>query len=515
MKKLNNLKYLFLLAAIFTLSGCDKSFVAKNQNPAAINTLDPGLLFTNAEFSVYPGSYEGEQTIVQQFLNAYNLGATTGFNFNTNNDNYNNPRWNSEYPNSIKLIEQIIFLIKSDPTHSNLYNMTRIWRAYNYMTLVDAYGDVPYSQAGKAFTGSVFNPAYDKSVDIYADIYNELHTATAALSTSNEYVGADLFFGGSSGNLSTQITEWKRLGYSLMLRLGMRYVKYDVTKAKTIAQEAFAGGVMQSVTDNVYLGFNATYNNQLNNGPRTVNPYYYYLADPFVTQLKTTKDPRLKYISGMYADPNTIATTIPDTLTADQFGFPVGYDQTTIKAKSDYRGGKGAGQNYSQLNYNVFGSASAPVFFITYAQTSLLLAEATFRGYITGGSTANQYYNAGVQASMDEYQKYPNATAIPLTAENSYLAQASVAYSAGNELAQINTQYWIASFGNGAEAFANFRRSGFPALSPNLYNNNLNGGFARRFAYPFNESSVNTANYQAAVASMGADNLTTRVFWDK
>jgi hypothetical protein len=37
---------------------------------------------------------------------------------------------------------------------------------------------------------------------------------------------------------------------------------------------------------------------------------------------------------------------------------------------------------------------------------------------------------------------------------------------------------------NGAEGFANWRRSGFPVLQPNMYNNNLNGGFVRRMAYP-------------------------------
>ncbi|MBD0377141.1 MAG: SusD/RagB family nutrient-binding outer membrane lipoprotein, partial [Flavisolibacter sp.] len=80
---------------------------------------------------------------------------------------------------------------------------------------------------------------------------------------------------------------------------------------------------------------------------------------------------------------------------------------------------------------------------------------------------------------------------------------------------QINTQYWIASFLNGPEAWANFRRSGFPALSPNRFNQNLQGGFVRRMAYPVAESNVNTENYKAAVTSIGGkDDLTTRVFWD-
>ena len=86
-------------------------------------------------------------------------------------------------------------------------------------------------------------------------------------------------------------------------------------------------------------------------------------------------------------------------------------------------------------------------------------------------------------------------------------------------LEQINTQYWIASFLNGPEAFANFRRTGFPALAPNPYgqpNNRMsNGTFIRRITYPTSELSVNTTNVNAAIAVQGADKLDTRVWWDK
>ena len=69
---------------------------------------------------------------------------------------------------------------------------------------------------------------------------------------------------------------------------------------------------------------------------------------------------------------------------------------------------------------------------------------------------------------------------------------------------------------NGTEAFANFRRSGFPALSPDTYPGsvNLNGGFIRRLSYPNVEASANTGNYTAAATAIGGDVLTSKVFWD-
>jgi len=517
MKKLN--RYILFPLAIFSLAGCDKDFKDINTNPYALTTINPALLFTNAQRTTHPGFWEGEQTIVQQFLNAYNTGATAGFNFNEDNNNFNFPRWNDNYPNSIKLMEQVISMIKDDPSRNNLYQQVRIWKSYVFMTMVDTYGDVPYSQAGKAFLEATFYPKYDKDEVIYESLYAEIKAAATALDNTKDLVKEDLLYG-TSADAATQVAQWKKFAYSLLLRLGMRYSKIDVAKARSIVAEAYNGGLMQSNSDNALIRFTPIYTNQLNNGPRATNPYFYYLAEPFVNKLKSTSDPRLKYISGKYADPNQALALVPDTTTANQYGFPVGYDQLTVPAYPGYRGTNGAGQNYSQLNFLVFGSATAPVFYVTNAQTKLLLAEAAFKGWLTGlagAQTAQQYYEAGVRASMDEYNQYPNvqSPAIPLALQNSYLTVPSIAWTDANALNLINTQYWIVSLGNGAESFANFRRTGFPTLNPNRYNDKLQGGFARRFAYPNEESSRNNANYQEAVISIGGnDNLTTRVFWD-
>ena len=466
------------------------------------------------------GNWDGEQTIVQQYLNAYNAGATAGFQFNEDVDQYNAPRW-GVYTGVVKPLVQIISLIKDDPNAKNLYNMARIWKAYAFMTLVDTYGDVPYTEAGKGYLEGINYPKYDKMADIYSDLYNELKTATAALSTSNEYVSSDLFFGGATSSspalIAAQVAHWKKIGYSLLLRLGMRYSKLDAAKAASISQEAFAGGVILSNSDNVVVTqYNNTVQNGFSNLQRTVSPYFYYLTEPFVNQLKTTGDPRLKYVGASYSKPELI-TSVRDTASANQFGFPIGYDQISVLSFPGYRGTKGGGQNYTQLNYDVVASTIAPAFFITNSQTQLLLAEAKFRGWITGGLSTQQYYEAAVRAAMDEWSLFPGtfSPAVSDADKNAYLANPLVAYNDANALKLINTQYWIECFTNGSEGFANWRRSGFPVLQPNSYNNNLNGGFVRRMAYPNAEQAQNPANYAAAVSSMGGDGLTQRIFWDK
>jgi len=523
MKQISCLLIFFVTA--HCLVSCTKGFEQLNQNPYAIRKLDPGLLFTGAERGMNIGSWDGEQTIVQQYINAYNTGATAGFQFNLDIDGYSNDRWGA-YTGVVKPLVQIISIVKDDPAYKNLYSMTRIWKAFAFMTLVDTYGDVPYSDAGKIFLEGIAYPKYDKMANIYADLYTELKTATAALSASNEYVTGDLFFGGSTtptAALTTaQVAHWKKIGYSLLLRLGMRYSKLDPAKAASIVQEAFAGGVILSNSDNVVITqYNGTVPNGFSNLQRNISPYFYYLAEPFVNQLKSTADPRLKFIGASYANPTTITST-RDTTTANQYGFPEGYDAVSFLTAPGSRGAKGGGLNYTQLNYQVMVSTIAPAPLITNAQTQLLLAEAKFRGWITGSTTTQQYYEAGVRAAMDEWNLYPGTftapavSAVSNTEKDNYLL-GPAAYNDPNALNLINTQYWICSITNGPEGFANWRRSGFPALARNTYNNDLvpGGGFVRRMSYPDAEKASNPDNYSAAAASMGGDGLTQRVFWDK
>ncbi|MDB5010894.1 MAG: hypothetical protein JWQ06_1683, partial [Mucilaginibacter sp.] len=151
----------------------------------------------------------------------------------------------------------------------------------------------------------------------------------------------------------------------------------------------------------------------------------------------------------------------------------------------------------------------------TYAQTSLLLAEAVQRGFATG--TVATLYAAGVKAHMDQMAQVDVTAIIPSAAQAAYLALNP--FDPTKALQQINTQYWIASFLNGNEAWANYRRSGFPVLAVNPYpfaDPSVAGGYVHRLPYPLREQSVNSVNYSAAVSHNGGpDNLATRIFWDK
>jgi hypothetical protein len=117
MKKISCL--IIPLAAAICFVGCTKGFEDKNKDPFAITTIDPGLLFTGAERNMNIGSWDGEQTIVQQYMNAYNAGATAGFQFNLDIDGYSNDRWGA-FTGVIKPLVQIISIVKETEFQKSL-----------------------------------------------------------------------------------------------------------------------------------------------------------------------------------------------------------------------------------------------------------------------------------------------------------------------------------------------------------------------------------------------------------
>ena len=116
---------------------------------------------------------------------------------------------------------------------------------------------------------------------------------------------------------------------------------------------------------------------------------------------------------------------------------------------------------------------------------------------------------------------YNGSPDITLQQQDAYLQEPGIVFDPANALKQINEQYWAASFHNWGEAWANFRRSGYPQLSPINYQGedpsvatSDAGGFIHRLPYPLREKSVNATNVSEATARMGGDNLGVRIFWD-
>ena len=191
--------------------------------------------------------------------------------------------------------------------------------------------------------------------------------------------------------------------------------------------------------------------------------------------------------------------------------MPQGFDNSSIppQVAAD---GLASLYDYSQLDRKRLGNPEAPSFLVTYSQTQLLLAEAIVRGWVSGDAKAA--YEAAIAANMEQFSQWPGDTDIAPADIDAYIAANPL--ETGKEIEQINEQYWMSSFLNGPETWANFRRSGFPRVAPNPYpGNDLEGeDFIRRLTYPDSELTVNRENLDVAIARQGPDRLYTRVWWD-
>lgn len=496
-----------LLTSALVLSSCDKGFDELNTNKLVATSLDPVYLMNSGIANTsYPlTTLVFEIAIVQQVISPFG-GALVGGNLNIDNRTRNSGNWQQYYRNVLKYTADVKTATVNDPARSNLYQMARIWHSYASMLLTDSYGDVPYKEASLGYINGTVFPKYDSQQAIYLDILKELDEASAALDAKKAAFSSDILYNGN-------VTRWKSFGYSLLLRAAMRLSKVDPTTAKTYVAKAVAGGLMKANDDDAIVRHSSQYLNAIGDFLNAAEANNYYLAEPFLNYLKSNNDPRLPSIAVRYvgatSGPNQVASRA-STDPKVQIGMPVGSDNGTIGTVAK-NAGLASFYDYSQLDRTRMGATTAPVFLITYAQTQLLLAEAIVRGWATGDAAAA--YTNGIRAHMQNMTRYTDRSAVSAADIATYLQAHPL--ETGKELDLINTQYWVASFLNGPEAFANFRRSGFPALKPNPYKGEITEAFIRRLTYPDSELSVNVGNVQEAIGRQGGDKMDTHVWWDK
>lgn len=508
----NYKKYILTLTfAVGILFSCDEGFDEINTDPVRLTSIDPTFQLNRAIINSAPGynNFTYETTIAKQMITPF-VGVGTGGNLNQDNRGATQGNWFDGYGTTIKNLVDGIASVEGNPNKTNLLAMLRIWKAHEFMVLTDSYGDVPYSQAAKGYLEGIVFPAYDTQESIYNDILADLESAANSLDPTKDAVPQEVLYAGVGSN----ILRWKRLGNSLLLRAAMRLTKINPAKAQQFAAKAIAGGLMESNVDNAVIRHSADFRNGLGTELNGGQAGFYYIDRDFMTFLKDNNDPRLRSIAVRYVGAKTKGDQKPAKANFDpsvQIGMPQGFDNTTIPSQVSADGLQSL-YDYSELDRLRMGSPEAPSFMVTYSQTMLLKAEAIFRGWATGD--LDDTYEKGIRAHMQQMDSWPGDTKVADADAEAYIqAQPLVA---GKELEQINTQYWVSSFLNGHETWANFRRSGFPDVSPNPLQGDLTTeDFIRRLTYPDSEKTVNSENLEEAVSRQGPDKLDTRVWWDK
>lgn len=507
---------IFLGAATLSLlfCSCDNGFEEMNVNPNASIEVIPEYLFTNAQLSTVNVNYTGGAYLtigqsMQHFATYKEVPAAGDKYFNFG---YSTGNWNS-YSGAVIQLQQVIDAVTEDALGVNKLSVARIWRAYMFHRLTDLYGDIPYGDAAKALSDKDYSPKYDLQEDIYADLLKELDESINAFDAAQPTFGnADLMYGGD-------ITKWKKFGYSLMLRLGMRLTEVDPSLAQTWVEKAISGGVILNDSDVATIayvdGSQTASRNFIASGllstdyvsPGGDNVEGGKFAKTLIDHLKTTSDPRLNVISIVWVPSGS--SFVADTTTALQEGMPnAAFNSLPANFNS-----------FSEPNPATILKYNAPLIVFTSAEVHLLLAEAALRGW-NSGSTAEESYNNAVKAGMKQWSLFGAGGVITDSRVMRYLEENpyNAAGSFEEQMEQIQTQKWLVLFlEDEYEIFSNWRRTGYPDLTPTNYPGNLTGGkIPTRFVIPDSEVIYNTTHFNEARDRQGGTNtLSSVVWWDQ
>ncbi len=482
-----SLKYTFIVLLIgSTVMSCNDGFEDINvspNNPAEPNT---ALLITSA-IRALGSQTQGIAGWAKDLYPQYTAEIQY-----TSESRFQNKIY-SYYPiyNGPLLDLQTVINLNTDPetasepyvlvggSNSNQIGVSRILKSFYFLHITDRWGMAPYAEALQGIEN--LSPKFDTQEEIYNGIFAELKEAVGQLNDDEELNGDILFDG--------DVAKWRKWANTIRMVAALHLSKVDPAWAEAEFTDAYASGVMESNSDNAVFHYLADANNQspIYNNYEAGQRYDYAVSEQMVNTLVDLDDPRL----AVYARPT------------DTDGSYVGMPYGLIQGETgDY-----SRENVSLVG-DVFSAQDADLPITTYAQTQFMLAEAAVLGWIPGGdATASTHYEAGVTASLAVLGLQSEAP--------SYLAGSNVAYDASNALELIITQKWIAGFlGNGYETWADWRRTGLPELDPGPAPLNTNGDLPRRQAYTTEEAGRNPANYQAAIAAQGDDELYVRVWWD-
>lgn len=365
--------------------------------------------------------------------------------------------------------------------NDNQVAIARILKAYYFLRLTDNWGDIPYFEALKGDLGNEYlRPAVDTQKDIYYDLFEELTEAVSQINESvvNPIKGDFLFEG--------DMRKWKRFANTSRLIMAMRISDVDPEKGKEEFVKAMnaSGGIIESNSENLVYSFlddelaeNYNYFYDWNSS----SSYPYAVAKPFVDHLLERNDPRLSVFADRAAASNEyVGQAIATTGEQSQFS------QLGIKLRQQ----------------------DGEMFIYSYAQVLLTLSEAAHRDWIAGGAdAAKTYYNEAIKASFEQYGVFD------INVYNQYIHSGGIEFSPARVQEQIGYEKWVALYPYGHESWAEWRRIGFPNLTPATGAMTDDGEIPKRFTYHSGMKNLMPKEFEKVEARQ-PDKPTTRVWWD-
>lgn len=465
--------YIFLLS-LLVFGSCTEFDDDINMNPNQPGSATATQLIANSQLylpglsSDPQGEFYAQYLSETQYVNAslYDQVAFSFYSYYAGSVSSGGPLSNLQ-----KVLDNPELAVVGDGPPVNQLAVAKILKAYFFWHITDRWGDIPYTEALSGLED--FTPAYDTQESVYDNLFTLLKTAGDEIESGT--IANDIIYDGD-------MERWKKLSNTIRMLMALRLSKVDPAKGQAEFNEALDAGILESNEDNLvfkHLAEEAQENywyDQIVNQ----NRLWWALSEPLVNLMKPVEDPRL-YV---YAQPNS---------EGEYIGLEYGREEGWLN------------RDVSLLGTAIY-EQDTPVYLVTYSQALFALAEAAKLGWIGGGDAeAKQYYEQAIEESLKLWTGSVDGL-------GEMMAYAEVAYDPANAIEQIATQRYLHLFMHGYEAWAEWRRTGYPELtSP--------GGreTPRRQGYTEQEKFNNEANYQEAIQRQfnGEDGLYNRIWWDK
>lgn len=522
LKAISNVRVIATVVCFsFLLAGCTKKYSEINTDRNTIATVGASelpFLFSKAEATAIPNvwNYQVAQNLFADQYAQYFACTATYFPSDRNviRMDWVGAAFNPIYTDVVPQLQSI--LAAADPASAEAALANVVW-VLAFHRVTDYWGPIPYFKAGEPGNSVPYDPQ-DK---IYDDFFKRLANAVNVLKTKTgetPFGSADIIYGGN-------VNKWIKFANTLRLRLAMRISKVDPARAKTEAEAAVASGVLTTSPDeDAYLTRSDAGSDW--NGLSVMSDWNEF-------RMSATMESVLKG----YSDPRMPIYFLPAKKTGTYEGLRNGLtstQQTEDINKPDANSHVGA-----RWASKDFGGTdkyqTTPQNVMAVAEAYFLRAEGAVLGWAMGG-TAKELYEKGIENSMKQWgitdpaaiSAYTNSSSTPIAPQD-YLnsppaANIPVKFSSDPvvQKQQIFLQKWLAIFPDGAEAWADYRRSHVLPLYPvansdNPDITNTTTQYIRRIPFLLSEKQTNGSEVDNAVKllSKPEDKVTTPLWWDK
>lgn len=499
-------KYIYLVIIFFALfmGSCSKSYLDINTNPnlATEGSVTPDLILPKALHSTAAQVGAGYASLAR-WMGYWTRGGDYGpsteeesYNITTN---FGTGVWANWYDilNDYNVMEK-----KANASGQKFYEgIAKTMKTIGFMNLVDTYNNVPYSKAFD-LVGNI-TPAYDKGEDIYLDLFKQLDQALVLINSAQpgqdlKIETADIMFHGDA-------VKWRKLINTQRLKLVVRLsqttlISHTAELSKVTADGFIGTGETAAVNPGYSKSFSGTNVSQQNpfwdtyeaDVAGVANDRFNRANNYVLNIFKNTNDIRYTY----FFDP-AAAPVGGLTYRGYNYGF-VDPDPNVPKSNnSSGVAGPGLARSVSQDQW-----------LFTSVESKFLQAEAIQRNYLPGN--AQTAYEEAVRESFI-WLGVTNAVATANTYINSGNAIVDWA-SNPDKIKLIITQKHLALVGiNNFEAWADYRRTGWPAI-PKSLSPSVGPNIPLRYRYPQSEYNYNPGN---VAAENNPNPFTSPVFWDR